>query len=98
MLSEEEVTAAIEECEKKVKTYGDCEKLATFYTIRDHMTAHDARAGEVRETIGEYGDTDFLRGVAGKDAAEAWLLMDEVMTTLSLLAPRLYNGIIAKLR
>lgn len=95
MLSEDEVTQAIKECEKSVRSYTDCEKLATFYAIYDHL--YGDGVGEVKEVIGEYGDSDFLRGIAGKSARDAWLLMDELMATLSLLTPRLYEGILNKL-
>lgn len=99
MLSKEEVARAIAECEKTAENYQNCEKLATFYTIFDHLYSEKSEKTEteVKEVIGEYGDTPFLQGIAGKDAREAWLLMDELMSTLSLLTPRLYNGILSRL-
>lgn len=99
MLSESEVACAIAECEETVQNYQGCEKLATLYTIYDHLFGEreEKNVTEVREVIGEYGDTPFLQGIAGKDSKEAWLLMDELMNTLSLLAPRIYNGILSRL-
>ena len=46
--------------------------------------------------IGHIGESDFLRKIEGKDAEEMWLLMDELMETLRVVNPRLYNGVMRK--
>lgn len=50
------------------------------------------------ETVGDYGDSDFLQAVRGMDAAGAWAVMDELMTTLLAVNPRLYNGVMRRIR
>ncbi len=47
--------------------------------------------------IGDYGDSDFLQTVKGKDPAAAWAVMDEVMDTLKVINARVYNATMRKL-
>ena len=49
------------------------------------------------ETLGLYGDSDFLRAAAGKDPAAAWAVMDELMDTLRVVNPRAYDSVMRKL-
>ena len=48
-------------------------------------------------TVGEYGDSDFLRTIAGRDAEQCWKVMDDLMNTLWAINPRLYAGTIREL-
>lgn len=48
--------------------------------------------------VGDYGDSDFLRAIAGKDPAEVWPIMDEMMETLRMLNERLYNNVMRRIR
>ncbi len=43
-----------------------------------------------QESIGRYGDSNFLQTVAEKDPA-AWRVMDEHMETLRVVNPRAYS-------
>ena len=67
---------------------------ADLYTIRNQMqdgqggsrfvgyySADPATATEEPKTVGEYGDSEFLLAVAGKDPAKAWTVVDELMDT-----------------
>ena len=49
------------------------------------------------ETIGEYGDSDFLRAVAGKDPARVWPIMDELMDTVLLVKRSVYDSVMRKI-
>lgn len=49
------------------------------------------------ESIGDYGDSEFLQTVKGKDPAVAWAVMDEVMDTLKVINARVYNSVMRKL-
>lgn len=57
---------------------------------------YSIQSGET--TVGEHGDSDFLRAVAGKPAAEAWAVVDELMETLKMVNERVYNGVMRKMR
>ena len=43
-------------------------------------------------------DSEFAETVNGRDPAEVWPVMDELMQTLSVVQPRLYGGVIRKLK
>lgn len=55
------------------------------------------RKSEIEEKVGDYGTTDFLNSVAGRKAEDMWILMDELMTTLSVVNPRLYDSVMRKI-
>lgn len=50
------------------------------------------------ETVGEYGDSEFLLAVAGKDPAKAWTVVDELMDTLSLVNRKVYDSVMRKIK
>lgn len=99
MLTRKELVQAIEECEDSATSYRMCEKLATFYTIYDHLYSETGNVIEKIEeqVIGDYGDSDFLKAIQGMNADEVWLLMDELMNTLKVIQPRLYDGVMRQL-
>lgn len=49
------------------------------------------------ETLGLYGDSDFLRAVDGLPAHEAWAVMDELMDTLQIVSSKTYDSVMRKL-
>ena len=49
------------------------------------------------QTVGSYGDSDFLRAVEGKDPSKVWPIMDELMDTLALVNTRVYNSVMQKI-
>lgn len=50
------------------------------------------------ESVGEYGSSDFLQAVKGKDPADMWKAMDELMDTLKMVNERVYNSVMRKIR
>ena len=44
-----------------------------------------------------YGDSDFLQAVAGKDPAAVWEILDDLMDTLHVVNPRVYDGVMRKI-
>lgn len=100
MFSRRELLDAIAECENNnPSTYPECAKLATFYTLYDHLYPEEKEPSEtVKETlVGAYGETEFLQAVDGCDAENAWRTMDELMSTLKVMQPRMYNAILVKI-
>lgn len=96
MFSKAELIEAIEELETSPATFQNAEKLATFYQLYDHLYAprlSDSKpvpTGEV--TIYNYGGSEFLEAIGGQDAEEVWKIIDELMTAIKALNPRLYNA------
>ena len=96
MISRSELENAIREYEDAPNNYSNCEKLATFYALYDHMYGAEPVIGE--ESVQYEGKSEFADTVRGKEPQAAWGVMDELMDALSVLQPKLYQGALEKLR
>lgn len=109
MLDPKEIDLEIARLEYGESSYPAYAKLANLYTIKNQME----RGGEPRyeqsysaapapveyaEVTGLYGDSDFLRAIEGKEPADMWAIMDDLMDTLQVANPRVYNGVMRKIR
>lgn len=47
---------------------------------------------------GRYGDSEFLREIEGRDQEDVFHIMDDLMDTLQVANPRVYNGVMRKIR
>lgn len=105
-----EIEWAISELEKEESSFPVYAKLANLYTVRNEMlglsanqpqiVAYSEAAGPTGvgpNALGRYGDSDFLRTVEGKDPAEAWTIMDELMETLQVVNQRAYDSVMRKM-
>ena len=111
MFTKVELLDAINELAEGMHSIQNCEKLAAIYTVLDHLypetspnydfekSYSGAVSGAVNaeQSIPNYGETEFLDAISGRDAKEMWLLMDELMTTLMVINPRLYDGVMRKI-
>lgn len=109
MLDMEEINRAIAELEAGKTTMAACSKLADLYAIRDHVRGTDEPI-YIREysqastpivatnPLGNYGDSDFLVVISGKVPADAWGIMDDLMDTLQVTYPRVYDSVMRRLR
>lgn len=108
MISEKDLKDAIAECMgERHPNANTCIKLAAYYTIYDHL--YPSKAEQIEEIpktiyqtvdediIADYGDSDFYRAISGKDAAEVWGIMNELMDTIQVINPRLYDGVMRQL-
>ena len=111
MLDKAEIRAAIARLEFEESSYSNYAKLANLYTIRDKMQEEERGVRYVNEysgapapvtvqseTIGDYGDSDFLRTIAGKDPARVWPIIDDLMDTLALANRRVYDSVMRRTR
>lgn len=100
MYSKRELLNAIAECETGLNSYQNCQKLATLYTLYDHSFAdHKPKAETVREQIiDDYGDSEFLQAVAGKQSEQVWKILDEMVSAVQVLQPKLYDAVLLKLK
>lgn len=103
MITLREVEDAI--CEMEAvpdANFETCRKLAVFYILRDYMggtlpfSGYSAADGP-REKIERHGETEFLEIVAGRDPGGVWSVLDELMSTLQITNPRLYDGVMRRL-
>jgi hypothetical protein len=102
MFSKRELLEAIDELEASPATYQNAEKLATFYSLYDHLYIEKEpmnRIESVREVkIDRYGDSEFLEAITDKNSEDIWMVMDELMSTLQALNPRLYQATIDRIK
>lgn len=100
MITKREIDGAIRECEDAPVSYQNCEKLATFYTIRDHLYEETPieHPYDVPQIVDDYGDSEFMQAIAGRDPAEMWSVMDELMEAVYVTNPRLYESVMRKLK
>lgn len=106
MITEKDLHEAIAECQgQRNPNANTCIKLASFYTILDHLNkSEEARSSEMPNYSFsaapgmEYeSDTDFGQKIANMDINDILAIMDELMTTLSAVNPRLYAAVMRKL-
>lgn len=108
MISEKDLQDAIAECQgERHPNANTCIKLGAYYTIYDHLYPKQTeRTEEIsqtiyqtvdEDTIGDYGDSDFYRAISGRKAGEIWPVMNELMDTIMVINPRLYDGVMRQL-
>lgn len=106
MITEHDLAEAIAECEgQRNPSANTCLKLAAFYTIRDNMfpkkqdvNFYSMQSKPMTNEKVEYeSKTEFGQAVANMDVDEIMPIMDELMTTLKVLVPKLYDGVMRKL-
>lgn len=108
MVTQRELDEAIRECEGAPASYAVCQKLAVLYTVRDYLygsgdarTVSRAEEPEARHdseaVVGDYGGSEFLEAVAGRDAGAVWDVLDELMETLRVINQRLYDGVMRRI-
>ena len=101
MFTKRELCDAIKECESAPASFQNCEKLAVFYSLYDRLFAEKPVESEQRSVKNEVqttADSDFLRILAGKDWASLLVILDELMDTIKILQPRLYDAVMQKLQ
>ena len=113
MLDAAEIRKEIARLEYEESDYKNYAKLADLYVLRKQMQEEErgdggryvgyysgAPAPMAAEpaTVGEYGDSEFLLAVAGKDPAKAWTVIDELMDTLALVNRKVYDSVMRKIK
>lgn len=114
MLDRKEIDIEIARLEYGESSYPAYAKLANLYTIRDRMDRVEQSTQELRPyltdyseapapievnpIVGDFGDSDFLHAVYGKNQVDAWAVMDDLMDTLHTVNPRVYEGVMRKIR
>ena len=104
MFTEAELIDAIDQILSGKHSIQNCERLAAIYTVLDHLYGKRevidmgySNDSKIETEVGSYGESKFLKAVAGKSAKEAWLLMDELIEALTVLNPRLTSNFYEKL-
>ena len=108
MITERDLIEAIAECQgERNPNANTCIKLAAFYTIKNEMfgkpeqraeSAYSFASEPVDTHIHYTSDTDFSRAIDGRNPNDVWPVMDELMSTLQVLMPKLYDGVMRRLQ
>lgn len=108
MITEKDLKEAIAECEGERKPNANtCIKLAAFYTILDNMYGNEKKA-EIRpnysmaasaepDYLDYLTDSEFSQIIADKGIEKAFPIIDDLIATLSVLNPKLYDSVMRKL-
>ena len=111
MITEKDLQEAIAECQgTRNPNSSTCIKLASFLTIQDHLFGKKeestmlnkseysfASEPKPKEVIGYSSDTEFAQLINGREPNEVWKIIDELMSVLQAINPRLYNGVLRKI-
>ena len=99
MLNRRELLNAINECESANDNFQNCQKLATLYILYDHLYADRAEPEVERiqmQIVQTDKDSDFMSAINGKQVESVLDLVDELMQTIKILHPRLYDSALRK--
>lgn len=110
MITEHDLDSAIAECQgERNPNANTCIKLAAYYTIKGHLfpkindgvsgafNGHSYASESVENTIDYQSDSEFSKAIYGRSAAEILPIIDELMNTLRVMQPRLYDAVMRKL-
>lgn len=108
MLDKREIDIEIARLEYGESSYPAYAKLANLYTIRNQMERRDpptpmydagySAAAAEPDTVAWNGNSEFLLAVEGKNQRAVWEIMDDLMDTLRVVNPRVYDGVMRKIR
>ena len=108
MITEQDLREAIAECQGvRNPNANTCIKLAAYYTIKEHLFPEKSQMPPVYSyapapddtnlTINYNGQSEFLELINGRKVENVLPLLDELMTTLQAVHPKLYDSVIRKL-
>lgn len=109
MITERDLQEAILECQgKRNPTSADCMKLAAFLTIQREMFGVSDNdpvelppasyaAPEPTDKVSFDSGSEFSDAIRGMDINDVLDVIDELMSVLQTINPRLYNGVMRKL-
>ncbi len=105
MITERDLLEAIAECEGTPKPNANtCVKLAAYYTILNNMRGEEQPKQQVMADYSydsapsiPYSNSEFSQIVEEKGIEKVFPVLDELMSTIAVLNPRLYQSVIRKL-
>lgn len=96
MITERDLQDAIKQCQNERNPNANtCIKLAAYYTILDHL--YPSTVEPIPQPI-KANSSDFYRAIEGKDTGHIFGVINELMETVEVINPRLYDAVIQKLK
>ena len=107
MITLQDLRQAIANCqEERNPNANTCIKLAAFLTIQRELFGEEKEAEQLPDysyapapdkVITATGACDFAKALDGRNQTEVIPVLDELMSTLQIIQPRLYNAVMMKL-
>lgn len=107
MITEKDLDEAIAECQgQRSPNASTCIKLAAYYILRDHLfpmsqdisEGHSHSAGLFSPSPVYDSGTEFSDSIQGLSLDDILPVIDELMEALKVLNPKLYDGVLRRLR
>jgi hypothetical protein len=103
LITEQDLLEAIAECEgARNPNANTCIKLAAYYTILNNLNGEQPTtpkysfASEPTPEI-RYGNSEFSRYAENKGIEKVYPVVEELIDTIMVMNPRLYNSFIQKI-
>lgn len=106
MITENDLLEAIAECQgERNPNANTCIKLAAYYTILDNVkpkkdvqeAVNPAYSYSADTSVHLDSETEFAQKIEGMYTDDVLKLMDELMTTLQVVNPRLYKSVMRRI-
>ena len=97
MVNLDEINGEIAKLEAQPSTYVTIERLAWLYVVRDHLTVSPVTVPAVTGIEIPKGESEFMCNCSGKTINQVMEIMDELMHTLMVIQPRLYDAVMDRL-
>ena len=105
MITKKDLDEAILECNGKRRPDANtCMKLAAFYTIRQNLYPDESPEPKIEEGysfspggITYSGESEFAQAVYGRSEEEVFPIIEELMETIRVINPRLYEGVMRRI-
>lgn len=95
MITTKDLQEAIAECHgERNPNAQTCIKLAAYYTILDHLGETQGYSFAPRKESG----SEFVRAAVSAGFDRTLEIMDDLMQALNVINPRLYSGVMRKLK
>ena len=97
MISIEQISGEIAALEEEKPTHVVMQKLASLYIVRDHMTLEGPTNTNLVGIVPPMDvDSEFIRMIEGKNIESVVSVMNELVETVQIVKPQLYNGVMRK--
>lgn len=104
MITQQDLQQAIAECQgQRNPNASTCIKLAAYLTIQRELFGEEKDAEPYpaysfapADQVTANGDSEFCKLVNGRNQSEVIPIIDELMSTLQVIQPRLYDAVMRK--
>lgn len=92
------IEAEIDRLEAKDTSYYTCSRLATLYTVRDHLKSAGSSTMTTTTLVPRMEGSDFLKAASGKRVEDVMKVVDEHLETIRMLYPKTFDGVVERVK